>query len=206
MQALLALVERRPFAFALGFAAVPYAALRGYIEWVMHADQTVAAAPGDLFLLLLLAVGAGTPAMFLVVVVRRLVAERAVFRLRELLEVYFAAVLVFAVTYAVLQAGSLEPSFAGMVPIWGPPTPAGEHVSRLHAVFGDALYLSIVTMTTVGYGDLVPLAVGAKALAAAQGLLGIGFVGLVLGQYFSSCMHCDADGSDSVVSGDSRSV
>ena len=31
MQALLALVERRPFAFALGFAAVPYAALRGYI-------------------------------------------------------------------------------------------------------------------------------------------------------------------------------
>ena len=45
-------------------------------------------------------------------------------------------------------------------------------------------------MTTVGYGDLVPIGAPAKIFTALQGLLGIGFVGLVLGQYFSSCVAC----------------
>ena len=195
MKKVLEVVERRPFVFALGFAAIPYVALRIYVSSVMHATQAMAAAPGELFLLVLFVFGAGAPALFLVAVTRRLVAEHTVFRLRELLEVYFAAIAVFGVTYAVLQAGSVEPAFAGRAAAWGEAAVQSEHIARLHEVFGDALYLSVVTMTTVGYGDLVPLTATAKALAALQGLLGIGFVGLVLGQYFASCVACDPPGS-----------
>lgn len=44
----------------------------------------------------------------------------------------------------------------------------------------DALYLCIVTMTTVGYGDLVPQSVPGKLLACAFVFLGMALVGLVL--------------------------
>lgn len=44
----------------------------------------------------------------------------------------------------------------------------------------DALYLCIVTMTTVGYGDLVPQSVLAKLMACAFVFLGMALVGLVL--------------------------
>ncbi|XP_021771376.1 two-pore potassium channel 1-like [Chenopodium quinoa] len=44
----------------------------------------------------------------------------------------------------------------------------------------DALYLTIVTMTTVGYGDLVPQSVSGKLLACAFVFIGMALVGLVL--------------------------
>lgn len=44
----------------------------------------------------------------------------------------------------------------------------------------DALYLCIVTMTTVGYGDLVPQSVPGKLIACAFVFLGMALVGLVL--------------------------
>ncbi len=39
--------------------------------------------------------------------------------------------------------------------------------------FGEALYLSVITMATVGYGDLTPQAGTSRVLAGAEGLLGI---------------------------------
>lgn len=45
----------------------------------------------------------------------------------------------------------------------------------------DALYFSIVTMTTVGYGDLVPNGVPAKLFTCAFVFVGFGLVGLLLG-------------------------
>jgi len=163
----------------------------------MHEESILADAPGAAFLVLLSVVGVVTPAVFLTVVLRRLVSEREAFRLRALLEVYFSVVVVFGVAYAVIQVSGAGPSCVGMPPVWedGQSSSAAPHIDRLHAVFGDALYLSVVTMTTVGYGDLAPIGFMAKTLTAIQGLLGIGFVGLVLGQYFSSCVarsHAEA--------------
>jgi Ion channel len=53
------------------------------------------------------------------------------------------------------------------------PTGVGHH-------FGQALYLSVLTFTTVGYGDLTPATGFGKALAGAEALLGIFFTGLFL--------------------------
>ena len=196
MVAIFSVIEKRPLVFALAFAAIPYVGLRLYLSGVMHAETTLAVAPGPTFLLSLLAIGAVVPAVFLAVVLKRLVAERESFELRALLEVYFSLLLVFAVTYAVLQTSSFEPVFVGMPTIWdGVSVESVEaHVEKLHAVFGDALYLSVVTMTTVGFGDITPVGFLAKTLIGIQGLLGIGFVGLVLGQYFSSCIACSPQG------------
>ncbi|KAK9689479.1 hypothetical protein RND81_09G061900 [Saponaria officinalis] len=44
----------------------------------------------------------------------------------------------------------------------------------------DALYFCVVTMTTVGYGDLVPRSVLAKLLACAFVFLGMALVGMIL--------------------------
>lgn len=46
----------------------------------------------------------------------------------------------------------------------------------------DALYFSVVTMTTVGYGDLVPDSTTAKLLASLYVFAGMALVGLILGQ------------------------
>jgi potassium channel subfamily K len=44
----------------------------------------------------------------------------------------------------------------------------------------DALYFAVVTMTTVGYGDLVPKTVGAKLFTCAFVFAGFGLVGVLL--------------------------
>lgn len=44
----------------------------------------------------------------------------------------------------------------------------------------DALYFSVVTMTTVGYGDLVPNSIGAKLLACAYVFTGMTLGGMIL--------------------------
>jgi len=44
----------------------------------------------------------------------------------------------------------------------------------------DAMYFAIVTMTTVGYGDLVPQSVGAKLFTCAYVFVGFGLVGVLV--------------------------
>ncbi|KAL2612942.1 hypothetical protein R1flu_024634 [Riccia fluitans] len=48
-------------------------------------------------------------------------------------------------------------------------------------VFIDALYICVVTLTTVGYGDLVPSSTAAKLFTCLYVLVGFGLVGALLG-------------------------
>ncbi|MEE8399276.1 MAG: ion channel [Desulfobacterales bacterium] len=45
--------------------------------------------------------------------------------------------------------------------------------------FGDALWWSVVTMTTVGYGDISPQTTGGRIVGFSVMLMGIGFLGLL---------------------------
>lgn len=47
--------------------------------------------------------------------------------------------------------------------------------------FGDSLWWSFVTTTTVGYGDISPVTTAGRLLASVLMVIGIGFVGMVTG-------------------------
>ena len=91
---------------------------------------------------------------------------------RRLLEV-----LLLAGNFAILV-----PVFAwvhsqiGIVDMSGPgPRPTND--------FGDALYFSVVTITTLGYGDFIPLGPG-RPIAAMQGLIGYLILGILVSTGF----------------------
>mgnify|MGYP006278985861 CR=1 FL=1 len=73
---------------------------------------------------------------------------------------YSVSVIAFATIYRIIDRFSAEPNFS----IAG--------ASRA-ITFAESLYFSIVTMATVGYGDIVPASDAARALAAVQVVLGV---------------------------------
>ena len=46
--------------------------------------------------------------------------------------------------------------------------------------FADALYFTLVTGLTIGYGDIAPVTIGGRVIAILTGLLGILITGLVV--------------------------
>jgi voltage-gated potassium channel Kch len=87
-------------------------------------------------------------------------------RLRMLIESYLEVILYFAIIYALLP----ETWFLD---------------SKLSNA-GDALYFSAITITTVGYGDIVPLHTVARILAVQEALVGLSLIVLVIGVYISA--------------------
>jgi voltage-gated potassium channel len=73
---------------------------------------------------------------------------------------YLVLVILFASIYRILDLISGSPNFKF--------TGAPHHIS-----FPEALYFSIVTMATVGYGDVTPLSDFARVVASIQVVLGV---------------------------------
>ncbi len=187
IESLTTTLQRRPLLATVLLCALPYLALLAHVA----AGTTPSLRTISVYIL----IGGIVPFTGLIVVLVRVVRDRTRFRLLILLQTYAALVLIFATLYGLLQTAGRVPSIHGMQ-VW-----AGGHptLSTLHAILGDALYLSVITITTVGFGDLVPLSPLAKLLSALEGLAGIAFMGLALGHYFSVCTHCAAPSSANVV-------
>jgi hypothetical protein len=78
------------------------------------------------------------------------------------------AILIVAYAWVHHKIGIMD--FSGAVP-------------RATRDFGDALYFSIVTLTTLGYGDMIPIGAG-RYMAAMQGLTGYFILGIIVSTGF----------------------
>lgn len=177
----------------LALCTAPYLGLRVYLSVGMHDSAVAAALPAPWLLGALFALGVVVPTAGVIWTLRWVVRDGLHFRLSGLLEAYGVLIVLFASSYAIVQASAVGTSFTGMAPLWDVPATLEVHVARLHELFFESLYLSVMTITTVGYGDLAPLTRTGKVLTAVEGLAGIGFVGVALGHYFSVCLRRDRD-------------
>ncbi len=69
---------------------------------------------------------------------------------------------------------------------------AGHTNAEAFSSIPAAMYWAIITMTTVGYGDIVPITVAGKVLSAFIGIIGMGMVALpagILASGFSNALH-----------------
>lgn len=76
------------------------------------------------------------------------------------LTIYSLMVIVFACLYRIVDMIAAGPAFLSN----GQP---------FDLRFGDALYLSVITLATIGYGDIVPVAPLARVLASVQAVMGM---------------------------------
>jgi voltage-gated potassium channel len=62
--------------------------------------------------------------------------------------------------------------------------------------FGDAIYWSVVTTTTVGYGDVTPVTAEGRVIAGLLVFVGIGLIGVVSAQLTSRLLRADDQGQE----------
>lgn len=156
-------VRRRTFVIAL-LLAIP--ALAG--KWINHFQPD--AAPASLFLGAGIAFGAFVVGQLLAFVLR---ARRVTI---EVLCAGVSGYLMMAIlwTMAYLLVARVVPqAFA---------YPGSD--ARPFVAF-DALYFSLITLNTIGYGDITPLSNAARILAMIEGTVGIMYLGTVLARLVS---------------------
>lgn len=81
------------------------------------------------------------------------------------LAAYIGSGLAFAVVYGVIETHRPDAFY----------TAAGAHAS-----FPDLVYFSFVTLLTIGFGDVTPVAPLARALVLFEGLFGVSFMTIVM--------------------------
>jgi voltage-gated potassium channel len=57
------------------------------------------------------------------------------------------------------------------------------------ATYGDALYWAVITMTTIGYGDIHPVTAAGRVIAGLLAFAGIGMMGVVSAQLTAHWIH-----------------
>eukprot|EP00163_Fabomonas_tropica_P009944 TRINITY_DN19882_c0_g1_i1.p1 TRINITY_DN19882_c0_g1~~TRINITY_DN19882_c0_g1_i1.p1 ORF type:complete len:311 (-),score=118.94 TRINITY_DN19882_c0_g1_i1:243-1175(-) len=65
--------------------------------------------------------------------------------------------------------------------------------------YGDTLYFMFTTLTTIGYGDIVPTTDGGRAFTSLAALLGLGVLGVLVGQLGESLIAGVVDSEDAAV-------
>ena len=87
---------------------------------------------------------------------------------------YLLIAIAFAVLYAITSELQSAPFFTGMKPM-------------KFGYFPDFMYFSVITQSTVGYGDFVPATSAGRAFASAQALIGqlylVSVVAVVVGNF-----------------------
>jgi voltage-gated potassium channel len=86
--------------------------------------------------------------------------HRLVMPLVAFLTVYALLLVVFACLFRIAERSTGQPQLA-------------LHGTPIHASFTDALYFSVITLSTVGYGDISPVGPLARALAAFEVVTGL---------------------------------
>lgn len=68
--------------------------------------------------------------------------------------------------------------------------------------FGDMIYFSLVTIATVGYGDIIPASNTARTIATLEAVLGQFYVAVIVavmvGLFISQRMHAESQEKESV--------
>jgi voltage-gated potassium channel len=98
---------------------------------------------------------------------RRVTGTLSELTLRKALALIVSAAAVLAVSAAVLER-AVDPAFD---------------------TFGQALWFSVVTVSTVGYGDLVPESDTGKVIASTLMLTGLGLIPLITSVVVSILVH-----------------
>lgn len=82
---------------------------------------------------------------------------------------YAAIIFIFACFYAAAWQHNRAAAFQGI-----------NLISRTPPSFGEFIYFSVVTMATLGYGDVIPADAVTRTLACVQVVIGVGWVTVVL--------------------------
>ncbi|MCJ8168614.1 potassium channel family protein [Atopomonas sediminilitoris] len=133
--------------------------LSNYLFNLLHLDESLELIKA---LLLLGVFSALTGGLFVHMVRFRPVSADLLF---GLIAVYLMIAMGFAMGHAIVQALDQDAYLISSQP---------DTLPHLH----DMMYFSLVTLTTVGYGDLLPMTPWARLLASAEGVIGVMFIAL----------------------------
>jgi hypothetical protein len=111
-------------------------------------------------------------------------------RLSSLVALYLSLILIFSVLHfqLVLFFDEGHIAYDGIHPAWKWLGGTQGRVLELGNViqsFADCFHFSVVTMTTVGYGDMTPTRWYSRLLSDVQVLVGLGVVVVGVGRYFA---------------------